>query len=379
MARAWEQPRQNSADALRQGLARFDGIEFDVRLAADGVPVLHHDREVAEHEARDERRYAEQYSSEELAACGIVSFESLMDDPLISEPLAAGDRLACIELKIPHRRTRLAWGRTGERRLMEQILPPVVTALDDAGVPHRSVLFYGFSKAISTAVAAAAPGWSPAPLRPALAPWGSNRVEKWRSGPDYISHPLARNIRRQRRLGAPVMPLVMEYFQPPERRWVLGLSVGFEGPARERLDRIRAGYPLHVWPVKPSLERQTLELGLTALTDHGSPELVTLPDGSPRWTEPACRPLDPGTWKTLRGTPVARHAEALSEARADQARWHELDDSERRTHLTTWAGRWNWPIDIETEIRRAADDGTLPWEAVRLIGHRGTGQRGGDA
>ena len=37
----------NSLEALEWGLTNFDGIEFDVRLSKDDVPVIHHDAHLA--------------------------------------------------------------------------------------------------------------------------------------------------------------------------------------------------------------------------------------------------------------------------------------------------------------------------------------------
>ena len=40
---AWEQPPENSLDALLHGMRFSDGVEFDLRLSADEELVVYHD------------------------------------------------------------------------------------------------------------------------------------------------------------------------------------------------------------------------------------------------------------------------------------------------------------------------------------------------
>ena len=39
----WKQPAENSLDALKHGMEFSDGIEFDLRMSADGELVIFHD------------------------------------------------------------------------------------------------------------------------------------------------------------------------------------------------------------------------------------------------------------------------------------------------------------------------------------------------
>ncbi|DAC67157.1 MAG TPA: glycerophosphodiester phosphodiesterase, partial [Candidatus Poseidoniales archaeon] len=43
----WKPAPENTLESLRHGIEMFDGIEFDVRLTADGQLVVHHDRTVS--------------------------------------------------------------------------------------------------------------------------------------------------------------------------------------------------------------------------------------------------------------------------------------------------------------------------------------------
>jgi len=76
--------------ALR--LPSCDGLEFDVRAAADGVPVLLHDETLARVQGRPKR--VDELGAKELAAAGV---------PTLAEIIGAVPRTAFldIELKVP--------------------------------------------------------------------------------------------------------------------------------------------------------------------------------------------------------------------------------------------------------------------------------------
>lgn len=376
MAGRWVKPAENSAEALTQGLERFDGVEVDVRLSADDeAAVIYHDRQLGRTAPRleGEPPWVELHPAERLARQGVETFETMLGRRAIRDPLLAGDRLICIELKLPHRRTGLARGRAGERKHLAALAGRIVTTLEDLDVPERSAVFYGFSPMTAKAVADVTSRWKGAPLRPEVRPWGKDRWERWRAMPDYALSPLARNLRRQQAIGAPVMPMAVEYFTGRSRRMVLGRAVGTSGDGLARQLALRRGYPVHLWPVLPEQEASILRAGLTALTDEADPGFVTLPGGSARWTRPASQPLDE-TWSTaLAEATPDEHAALLSKAAAELPSWSSMDRSERREHLLTWQKAWHWKLDVDTALD-AAEDGTLPWEAVRLLGHRGCGK-----
>lgn len=53
--------------------------------------------------------------------------------------------------------------------------------------------------------------------------------------------------------------------------------------------------------------------------------------------------------------------------------WHELSDSERQIQIETWKTRWNWARSMD-HLLEETSEASMPWEAVRLIGHRGAGR-----
>jgi len=89
----WRRATENTIPALLAALAvpACDGLEFDVRLSADGVPVLSHDADLARVFGRYER--VEQLTADELGDIGV---------PTLAAVLAAVGRrpLLDVELKV---------------------------------------------------------------------------------------------------------------------------------------------------------------------------------------------------------------------------------------------------------------------------------------
>jgi glycerophosphoryl diester phosphodiesterase len=94
----WRRAPENTLRAFDAALAvpGCDGVEFDVRLSADGVPVLLHDDTLARVQGRPER--VDQVSARALEDVGV---------PSLAEALAGIPHRAQldIELKGPHDRT----------------------------------------------------------------------------------------------------------------------------------------------------------------------------------------------------------------------------------------------------------------------------------
>jgi glycerophosphoryl diester phosphodiesterase len=82
---------ENTLDAIRAGLGSgADGVEIDVRLTSDGVPVLLHDPDVAR--TTSGRGRVGDLSSEEVRALGIPTLEDVLE----AVPV---DRLLVVEVK----------------------------------------------------------------------------------------------------------------------------------------------------------------------------------------------------------------------------------------------------------------------------------------
>ena len=65
----------------------------------------------------------------------------------------------------------------------------------------------------------------------------------------------------------------------------------------------------------------------------------------------------------------------LMELEREVAPWHELDKAARRGHLEAWRKRWGWKRGVDDLMADVDESGsTMPWEAVRMVGHRGAGK-----
>ena len=53
--------------------------------------------------------------------------------------------------------------------------------------------------------------------------------------------------------------------------------------------------------------------------------------------------------------------------------WNEISSEERRGVVQKWRKRWSWSATPQ-ELEKISTASTLPWEAPRLIGHRGVGK-----
>jgi glycerophosphoryl diester phosphodiesterase len=95
----WRRATENTIPALLAALEvpACDGLEFDVRLSADGVPVLSHDPDLARVFGRRER--VEQLTADELGEIGI---------PTLAAVLAAVGRRPFLDIEL-----KLDTGRIG--------------------------------------------------------------------------------------------------------------------------------------------------------------------------------------------------------------------------------------------------------------------------
>lgn len=82
----------NTIRSLSWGIQNFDGIEFDIRLSKDNVPVLHHDAYLKTGEVVAEHTW------DDLEKLGVESFESFLNNEVISSE-ASGGKTLWLELK----------------------------------------------------------------------------------------------------------------------------------------------------------------------------------------------------------------------------------------------------------------------------------------
>jgi glycerophosphoryl diester phosphodiesterase len=94
----WRRAPENTIAAIAAALAvpGCDGVEFDVRLSADGVPVLLHDETLARVQRRPER--VDQVAARELEDLGV---------PTLADALAAIPHRARLDVELKDRHDRV--------------------------------------------------------------------------------------------------------------------------------------------------------------------------------------------------------------------------------------------------------------------------------
>ncbi|RTZ93581.1 MAG: hypothetical protein DSY41_04925, partial [Candidatus Poseidoniales archaeon] len=97
----WNQPKENSIDALLHGMQFADGVEFDLRLSSDGDFVVYHN-ELVPGEGPKSERSIERMGTDELRSHGIVTFDGLLSQRPFTDAWQAGGKTANIEFKVPH-------------------------------------------------------------------------------------------------------------------------------------------------------------------------------------------------------------------------------------------------------------------------------------
>lgn len=373
----WEQPTENSIEAIRHGMQHLDGVEFDLRITTDDQLVLHHDRKVALESERLEGRppHPEEWAIDELKDVGFDGFEDLLDDSTFMDHWRSGSKTVCIELKRPHPRVGRTDWHSGRRTTdhLVRMLQRVDEALEPHDLPVGTTVIYAFHGKMTEVGRRASSRHPTASLRPVLLPWGNDLWNRAAAAPSFVLRSFKRLNQLQRTSGAPMLPCALEYLTPPMNRLPLGRHVGLTGRARENLLDLSEGYPRFVWSAPLKRESALLDAGCTPLTDDADPSISTRPDGRLRWPRPLSQPLDPDDLSELRDLPKEEHAHFIQRRTEDQPLWHDLDAAERRSHLQEWRRRWRWKASLDSLDR---NDGTVPWEGVRILGHRGAGRTG---
>lgn len=93
----WRRGPENTLAAFRAALAvpACDGLEFDVRVSADGVPIVLHDETLGRVQGRPER--ADALTASELERAGVPTLAAALD-------AVTGDAFLDVELKGAHGR-----------------------------------------------------------------------------------------------------------------------------------------------------------------------------------------------------------------------------------------------------------------------------------
>lgn len=365
----WEQPPENSLDALLHGMQVSDGVEFDLRLSSGGELVVYHDTQTAD------GRYPECEEASSMPDY-VCTLDELLAESGFVEPWVNEGKFACIELKIPHPSSGKVGGMfSGEMKIghMQRMIEIVDESIEPLGLCPSGTVVYSFEPRLLKAASRTSSKLRFARLVPYLRPWGSSFVKRVFASPYFIGLSLPRLMAMQRRAGAPMLPAALDYLDGSKRHFTLGTTVGLHGRQLTNLTRKRKGFPVYVWPAKLHVERALLDAGLTAISDELSPDVHTLPTGEPRWLRPATQPLNDEIRRELDGVPEDGHADAIHYLQGDVAPWSELSDSERRGFIKNWKKKWLWERSMETLMSEVSES-SMPWEVSRVIGHRGAGR-----
>ena len=343
---AWKKPRENSIEALLYGIEHADGVEMDLRLTADGEVVIHHDPRTSGGLYPESSDYSEiaEYSDR---------FEDLLSKEEFTSRWVDEGRFVCLELKAPHPSSVAGggWFRgDAMRRHMSDLMQKVREMIEHESVPISSTVFYSFDPVITKVAKRHSGGYRHARLMPKLRQWGGWKVQRAAAFPSFISTSVPRMLSRQRRLGAPMLPLSLHYLEGWTRHIPIGASVGLKGRGLERFNEIRKGYPVYVWPAPLDVEPRLLDAGLSCISDTMDSNLQ-YPGGLDRCMRPATMPEIEGV----------------------RMPWNEISSEERRGVVQKWRKRWSWSATSQ-ELEKISTASTLPWEAPRLIGHRGVGK-----
>lgn len=373
------QSPENTLTSLAHGMGLFDGIEFDIRLTSDDQVVIHHDRTISVDSQRlsGQSPFVEDWTLDELQEFGFCSFEDLLNHSEIQKGVQDEGKVLVVETKRPSLKIKRSGGFFARKKHDEHVGKTMQYAeqlLDEYEIPLDSTVHYAFHSRMNMAAkyGGVKRPWSS--LRPNIRPFGGRKIHRTLALPEFVSTSFNRLKKTHQKNGSPMMPCAIEYLVPPTNRIPFGKTVGLQGKQLKSLTKQRKGFPVYLWPVKPNVEHSVLNAGLSALTDFSDPELTWLPSGHARWQQPATLPLDKGQQKRLDETEEEDHLSVLSELKSDTIPWHEADVSRRRELLSYWKSKWNWQPSVEEMLTQSMTSKSMPWEFVRMIGHRGSGK-----
>ena len=111
----WKPAPENTLESLRHAFSMFDGVEFDIRLTADGQLIVHHDRTVSvpEEHLRGHPKWMEEWALDDLTGLGFLSFDAFLDDPAVLKAWRDEGSMGCIEIKRPHPNSAVGGGFLG--------------------------------------------------------------------------------------------------------------------------------------------------------------------------------------------------------------------------------------------------------------------------
>ena len=375
----YQQPPENTLKSLVHGIEMFDAIEFDIRLTNDQQVVIHHDRTVAVDLAEFGKRspYVEHWELDELLELGFCSFEMLLENRILQKALLEQGKVLVVESKRPSLKVKNlgGWFEKHKHNVhMGKTMKHAEKLLDQYNIPKHSTVHYAFHKSMKEAVdlGGVKRNWST--LLPTILPFGGRKTHRFLALPEYLTTPFSRLMRKHQKNGSPMMPCAIEYLVPPTNLAPIGRTVGLTGRQLKRLTSIRKGFPVYLWPVKPPVEHAVLNAGLSALTDASDPNMTWLPSGHVRWNQPATLPLDKAQHQRLDSATEQNHLEVRNALQGEVVPWMECNLSRKRELLSFWRTKWQWSKTVDELLEYEQRTSSMPWEMVRMIGHRGAGK-----
>jgi len=373
----WLQPPENSLQSLIHGISNSDGIELDLRLTADDELIIHHDAKVSVQKAAIGNRnpYVEAWTSDELSDLGFCSFADMIANKNILTNWRDEGKMVCLELKRPHPKSPLGGGYLGGKRVTLQLSKMMTKAsnlLTEFEIPKANIVFYAFHNKMHKSVKLSDCQYNWAELLPVVPRFGHRRLKRMMAYPQYLITPFEKLINKHRNRGASMVPCALEYFQPFYNRLLIGKSVGLSGKRLRYFQKCRTGMPVYVWPAKENYESRLLEAGITGLTDNLDPNFTWYKDGKPRWKFPATQPLDKSQLELLNSASFENHQDILHQLSKEVPKWSECDSQRKVVITNMWQKKWNW--ETKTKSTDTNSITSPPWQAVRLIGHRGSGK-----
>ncbi|DAC16943.1 MAG TPA: hypothetical protein D7I06_04005 [Candidatus Poseidoniales archaeon] len=355
----WSQPKENTVPALIEGIQRFDGVELDIRMTSDDKLVLHHDRRpMLLGKSLDGRpEFVENWSLDQLQNEGFDAFSDFMHNPIAQKSLSEESKVVFVELKLPHR--RLLKKKDANSHLVK-MLTKVQDIAINAGIPKHNLVIYAFHHHMNQVVKSAKYDGLWSQLAPVIPPIDGEFWQKFRTLPSFVKTSFSSLSKKHRHAGSPIVPCALEYLNGWTRHIPIGRSVGLHGASLKRLRQSLNGLGCHVWPCNDKIERQVLRAGLSPISDFANPD-QSLPNAA-RWTKPATMPLEDEDWNNL--------DEGIKPNSI--TKWLDLSDKEKIQQLEIWKVRFGWQKNVEE--MHLESKGEIPWQAVRLIGHRGCGR-----
>ena len=370
---------ENSLNSLVHGMELFDAIEFDVRLTKDDQVIIHHDRKVSiDPKLRQGRTpLVEDWELDELLELGFCSLEMLLEHSRIQQAVQDQGKVMVVESKRPSYNVKRSGGWFAKNKHdmhMGATMRRVEELLDQYEIPQQSTVHYAFHKSMKEAarLGEIQRNWST--LLPMVRPFAGRKTHRALAFPEFFTTSFARLMKKHQRNASPMMPCAIEYLTWPTNRIPMGKTVGLRGKSLERLTKIRQGFPVYLWPVSAKIEHAVLNAGLSVLTDASDPAMTWLPSGHARWTQPATLPLDETQYMRLKNATKEDHLSVLKSIKNDVTPWMESDVSRKRELLTYWRQRWQWKTSVEDLLAFEETNGSMPWQIVRMIGHRGAGK-----